>query len=77
MTDHDRERIIARVAAPSLAERLWGMLTPATGLCSLCQGSGSLMCFQDGDSEFWDCPACGGAGARALFAPAHIGRVRT
>lgn len=66
------ETLTDHIIATPATEKLWGLLTPADGLCQLCRGSGHLMCFQDGRREFWDCPACGGAGARALFAqPAY------
>lgn len=70
------DRLTANLSTDTVAERFWCVITPASGLCSLCRGSGSLMCFQDGAREFWTCPACGGAGARALFAPRTIGRLR-
>lgn len=55
-----------------LAERLWSLLTSANGLCRLCSGSGHLFCYQDGQREFWPCPACGGVGARAVFSRPEI-----
>lgn len=59
--------ITARLSTITLGEKLWTLLMPCGGLCSLCGGSGHLLCHQDGKREFWDCPACGGVGARALF----------
>lgn len=66
------EELTARLNAISLPDRLVGLLTPASGLCNLCRGSGHLLCYQDGEREFWKCPACGGNGARALYSPPTI-----
>jgi len=66
--------ITARLRNPEPGELLAELLTPCDGLCRLCQGSGHLMCHQDGKREFWQCPACGGFGARALFAPPVVQR---
>ena len=66
------EVITERIDITSLAEKLWGMLTPCDGLCRLCGGSGHLFCYQNGKREFWDCPACGGIGARALFSRPEV-----
>ena len=38
--------------------------------CKLCAGTGALTCLQGDKREWWDCPACGGAGARVVFGPA-------
>lgn len=40
--------------------------------CQLCAGFGSKFCIQNGNKEWWDCPACGGAGTRIVCAPATI-----
>jgi hypothetical protein len=61
------EALTERIRAQPLHDMLWSGLAPASGLCGLCRGSGHLMCYQDGNREFWECPACGGVGARALF----------
>ncbi len=42
------------------------------GTCSLCYGSGHLAAFPERKVEFWACPACGGAGTRALFSAPTI-----
>jgi hypothetical protein len=39
----------------------------AADLCKLCRGAGNLFCVQTGTYEWWKCPACAGAGVRALF----------
>lgn len=68
MTDDQTTKdLIERVTSTPPSERLWGLLTGADGLCQLCRGSGSLICFQAGRREFWDCPACAGVGARKVF----------
>ena len=48
-------------------------------LCKLCGGRQHLLCMQAVKLEWWDCPACGGAGVRALGAPAtlRLGRGQT
>lgn len=39
-----------------------------TGTCKTCHGSGTIATFGASQPvEFWPCPACGGAGTRALF----------
>jgi hypothetical protein len=63
--------VIAAVQKPDFIDRFFHTLTPADGLCNLCRGSGTLVCFQDGNREFWECPACKGIGARKVFAPAE------
>lgn len=35
-------------------------------LCRLCLGAGRFFCMQDGQREWYACPACGGAGVRVL-----------
>lgn len=40
-------------------------------ICRLCRGTGSLFCMQ-GKPEFYQCPACGGAGARVMYGPKVI-----
>lgn len=77
-TAGDTQAIVAalRHQRTDLRTRLWQPLNPGDGLCSLCGGSGTLMCWQAGQPEFWDCPACGGGGARAQFAPRNIGRTK-
>lgn len=47
-----------------------------TTLCALCRGSQNLVCFPGGKPEWWQCPACGGAGARTMMQPATV-HVRT
>jgi hypothetical protein len=66
------EAITERLSKVSQAEKVWALITPCSGLCRLCGGSGHLLCYQDGKREFWQCPACGGVGARALFAAPTI-----
>ena len=44
-----------------------------TGMCSTCHATGHLFGLCRGSMEWWPCPACGGAGVRALFAPPSIG----
>lgn len=61
------EEITQRLGILSAHDTLWCGIAPADGLCSLCRGAGSLMCYQDGKREFWECPACSGVGARVLF----------
>jgi hypothetical protein len=39
-----------------------------TGICKTCHGSGNILTFAK-RIEYWPCPACGGCGSRALFAP--------
>lgn len=41
-----------------------------SGLCNVCRGSGHFLAWTAGKPEFWPCPCCGGAGARAMFGPA-------
>ena len=72
MSDKTTKAITERIGITSPAEKLWSMLTPCDGLCRLCGGSGNLLCYQDGNREFWVCPACGGVGARALFSRPKI-----
>lgn len=46
-----------------------------TGVCKTCHGSGSIATFGASQAmEFWTCPACGGAGVRALFSSPIINR---
>jgi hypothetical protein len=46
-----------------------------TGTCKICHGSGSLVAFGASVAiEYWTCPACGGAGTRALFSPPSFNR---
>lgn len=46
-----------------------------TGTCKTCHGSGSIATFGAvSGTEFWPCPACGGAGTRALFSPPTFAR---
>lgn len=50
------------------------MTTPVKGhdlRCHLCHGAGSLFCMQ-GSAEWYECPACGGAGVRAMVGPRVI-----
>ena len=58
--------LTARLDQSTWADKIVMALNPADGLCSLCRGSGHLMCWQEGVREFWDCPACGGAGCRTM-----------
>lgn len=51
-------------------------MSSPTGTCHICRGSGTLVCMQAGTLEFWTCPACGGDGVRALFAPPWVNRRR-
>jgi ribosomal protein L37AE/L43A len=41
-------------------------------ICSTCHGSGALLTMHRDSREFWDCPACGGAGCRVLYGPPTI-----
>ena len=61
------EAITARVSRLGWADKMVGALNPCDGLCSLCGGSGHLLCYQDGTREFWPCPACAGTGCRSMF----------
>lgn len=47
--------------------------------CSLCKGAQNLFCVQAGRREWWNCPACDGAGTRVLSAPSmlRIGKTQT
>lgn len=45
----------------------------SSNLCTLCKGACNLVCFPDGKPEWWRCPACGGAGVKAQFAPPLVG----
>lgn len=75
-TGADAQAIVAALhqQRTDLRTRLWQPINPGDGLCSLCGGSGTLMCWQAGQPEFWDCPACGGAGVRAQSAPPTVQR---
>lgn len=44
----------------------------SASLCGLCRGARNFFCVQAGTCEWHECPACGGAGVRALFGPAEI-----
>ena len=66
------DAITARLDRTPPAMKMHGLIAPADGLCSLCGGSGHLMCHQDGKREFWTCPACKGQGARRVFGPREV-----
>lgn len=66
------EAITERASNIAMNEKLCALLTPRDGLCRLCGGSGHLLCYQDGQREFWPCPACGGVGSRVLYSAPTI-----
>lgn len=41
-------------------------------MCKLCQGSGNLICFNEGKPEWWNCSCCDGDGTLMLFAAPQI-----
>ena len=46
-----------------------------TGICKTCHGAGNIATFGAvAGTEFWPCPACGGAGTRAVFSPPFVNR---